>query len=62
MLFRSWVHVKIALLLVYIGLGVMAFRKAKTAGQQIGLLLTAFAVYGFIISVAISKSPLGIFA
>lgn len=60
--FPGWVHVKIALLLVYIGLGVMAFRKAKTAGQQIGLLLTAFAVYGFIISVAISKSPLGIFA
>ena len=60
--FPGWVHVKIALVLVYIGLGVMAFRKAKTLRQKAGFLLAALAVYGFIISVALYKSPLGIFS
>ena len=60
-MFPAWVHVKIALLVVYIGLGVMAFRKAKTSGQKAGFLLAAIAVYLFIVSVAITKSPLGIF-
>ena len=60
-MFPAWVHVKIALLVVYIGLGVMAFRKAKTSGQKAGFLLAAITVYLFIVSVAITKSPLGIF-
>lgn len=60
--FPAWVHVKMTLLLVYIGLGLMAFKKAKTAGQKVGFLVSALLVYMFIISVAVTKSPLGIFA
>ena len=60
--FPPFVHVKLALLVVYIGLGVMAFRKAKTAGQKAGFLLAAVAVFLFMVSVAVTKSPLGIFA
>jgi uncharacterized membrane protein SirB2 len=60
--FPPFVHVKLALLVVYIGLGVMAFRKAKTAGQKAGFLLAAVAVFLFMVSVAVTKSPLGVFA
>ena len=60
--FPAWVHVKITLLIVYIGLGLMAFKKAKTQGQKLSFLLAAVAVYVFLISVALAKSPAGFFA
>ena len=60
--FPAWVHVKITLLIVYIGLGVMAFKKAKTQGQKLTFLLAAVAVYVFLISVALTKSPAGFFS
>ena len=60
--FPPFVHVKLALLVVYIGLGVMAFRKAKTQGQKAGFLLAALTVFLFIISVAMTKQPLGVFS
>lgn len=60
--FPAWVHVKITLLIVYIGLGLMAFKKAKTQGQKLTFLLAAVAVYVFLISVALAKSPAGFFA
>ncbi len=60
--FPAWVHVKITLLVVYIGLGLMAFKKAKTQGQKLTFLLAAVAVYVFLISVALTKSPAGFFA
>jgi uncharacterized membrane protein SirB2 len=50
------------LLLVYIGLGIMAFKKAKTTNNKLSFLVSALLVYMFIISVAIAKSPLGVFA
>ncbi|MFO1391516.1 MAG: SirB2 family protein [Agitococcus sp.] len=59
--FPAWVHVKITLLIVYIGLGLMAFKKAKTQGQKLTFLLAAMAVYMFLISVALTKSPAGFF-
>jgi uncharacterized membrane protein SirB2 len=60
--FPVWVHVKITLLVVYIGLGLMAFKKAKTQGQKLTFLLAAVAVYVFLISVALTKSPAGFFS
>lgn len=60
--FPAWVHVKITLLIVYIGLGLMAFKKAKTQGQKLTFLLAAVAVYVFLISVALTKSPAGFFS
>ena len=59
--FPAWVHVKITLLIVYIGLGLMAFKKAKTQGQKLSFLLAAVAVYVFLISVALAKSPAGFY-
>jgi uncharacterized membrane protein SirB2 len=59
--FPVWVHVKITLLVVYIGLGLMTFKKAKTQGQKLTFLLAAVAVYVFLISVALTKSPAGFF-
>ena len=43
--FPAWVHVKMTLLLVYIGLGLMAFKKAKTTKQQVVFLVSALLVY-----------------
>jgi uncharacterized membrane protein SirB2 len=60
--FPAWVHVKITLLVVYIGLGLMAFKRAKTQGHKLTFLLAAVAVYVFLISVALTKSPAGFFA
>jgi uncharacterized membrane protein SirB2 len=40
----------------------MAFKKAKTNKQQVAFLVSAVLVYIFIISVAVTKSPLGVFA
>lgn len=60
--FPVWVHVKITLLVVYIGLGLMAFKKAKTQGQKLTFLLAAVAVYVFLISVALTKSRAGFFS
>lgn len=60
--FPVWVHVKITLLLIYIGLGVVAFRKAKTPQSQVAALAAALLVYVFILGVAIFKQPLGFFA
>lgn len=60
--FPPFVHAKLALLLVYIGLGVMAFRKAKGRARQVGFLLAAVLVFLFMISIAITKQPLGILA
>lgn len=60
--FPVWVHVKITLLVVYIGLGLMAFKKAKTQGQKLTFLLAAVAVYVFLISVGLTKSAAGFFA
>ncbi|PTQ88361.1 SirB2 family protein [Agitococcus lubricus] len=58
--FPVWVHVKLTLLVVYIGLGLVALKKAKTQGQRLVFIVLAMAVYGFIISVAVTKSPLGL--
>jgi uncharacterized membrane protein SirB2 len=61
--FPPFVHAKLALLLVYIGLGVMAFRKAKGRdSRQVGFLLAAVLVFLFMVSIAITKQPLGILA
>lgn len=60
--FPPFVHVKLLLLLVYIGLGVMAFRKAKSGIQKAGFLLAAMLVFLFMVSIAITKQPLGILA
>ena len=57
---HGWLTVKVLLLVVYVVLGIAAFRKARTKAVQIGCWVAALLVYGFIISVARAHHPLGI--
>jgi uncharacterized membrane protein SirB2 len=58
----NWLTMKIALVPMYIALGVLAFRPGQTAGRRIGLWASALLVYGFLISVARARTALGFFA
>lgn len=57
-----WLTVKVVLLAVYVGLGVAAFRFARTRAERAGLWAAALAVFLFIVSVARAHDALGIFA
>ena len=59
---QSWLTVKVVLLVAYITLGIMAFREGRPRPYRIGFWMLAVAVYLFIISVAITHHPLGIFS
>ena len=54
-----WLTAKVLGLFVYIGLGVVAFRFAKTSVQRLVAWLSALTVGAYIVSVALTKSPLG---
>lgn len=55
----AWLTAKVALLAVYVGLGVAAFWRGRTRAVRIACWLLALAVYGFIVSVARTHDPLG---
>lgn len=55
----AWVQVKIVALFVYIFLGVLAFRLAKGYGARVFCFFMALGVFAFMMSVAITKNPLG---
>jgi uncharacterized membrane protein SirB2 len=59
---QAWLTTKVLLLVIYIILGVFALRRARTRSGQIACFLAALAVYAFIISVAITHNPWGVFA
>lgn len=58
----AWLTAKVLLLVVYIVLGIYAFRVRRSAGARLAAWLAALAVFGFIVSVARAHDPLGIFA
>ena len=55
-----WLAAKIAGLLLYIGLGMLALRPTKPLALRIAAWVAALAVFGWIVSVAITKQPLGV--
>lgn len=57
---NAWLTVKIGLLLVYIVLGSLALKRARTRRARLASFLGALAAYGFIVSVALTQSPLGL--
>ena len=57
-----WLTTKVVLLVVYIGLGAMAFSPRRSRSVRIGFWVAALCVFGFIVSVARAHSPLGLFA
>lgn len=59
---QSWLTVKVVMLVIYIALGIAAFRPGRSTGARLGLWFAAMLVYGFIISVARAHHPLGVFA
>ena len=57
----TWLTAKVAALLLYIGLGMVALRFGRTRPVRISAWVSALAVAAYIVSVALSKSALGVF-
>ena len=57
---QPWIMAKIIGLVVYIGLGVAAFKVPNPTARKL-LWISALIVFAYIVSVAISKNPLGFF-
>jgi uncharacterized membrane protein SirB2 len=57
----GWLGAKIAALLVYIGLGMVAFRFGRTPAVRTGAFVMALLTAFYILTVAYTKSPLGMF-
>jgi uncharacterized membrane protein SirB2 len=57
-----WLVAKIAGLLLYIGLGLLALRPGRPLALRIAAWVAALAVFGWIVSVALTKQPLGLLA
>jgi uncharacterized membrane protein SirB2 len=61
-----WLRAKIIGLLLYIGLGTVALREARSARKatsrtlRLAAWLGALAVFGYIVSVAVTKDPMGV--
>ena len=53
-----WLAAKIIALLVYIGLGMLAFRFARSRAQRLAAWLAAMLVFGYIVSAAVTHDPL----
>lgn len=58
----DWLLAKIIALLVYIVLGSMALKRARTKRQRLMFALLALLVFLYIVSVALTKSVYGFFA
>lgn len=58
----AWLTVKVALLIVYIGLGIVALRPALKKPVRLAASAAAVLVFVFIASVARAHHPMGVFA
>jgi len=56
---RGWLAAKVVALVAYIALGIVALRKGKTRSVRLTAFVAALATFGYIVSVAVTKSPLG---
>jgi uncharacterized membrane protein SirB2 len=52
-----WLAAKIGALLLYIGLGILAFRFARSQAQRFAAWLAALLVFGYIVAAAITHDP-----
>ena len=59
---QGWLWAKVVALLVYIVLGTLALKRGRTRGVRLVAFAAAIATFGYIVSVAIAKSPLGFLA
>ncbi|HET7162732.1 MAG TPA: SirB2 family protein [Rhodanobacteraceae bacterium] len=58
---QAWLTVKVILLVVYIVLGVFALRRGRTRAIRAGFFAAAMIVFLFIVTVARTHAPIGIF-
>lgn len=58
----GWVAAKVAGLLVYVGFGTMALRRGRTREQRIAWWVAALLSFAYIVSVAVTRDPLGALA
>lgn len=56
----AWLSAKVLLLLVYVVLGSLALKRAPTPRLRALCFAAALAVYGFIISIALTHNPWGV--
>lgn len=56
---HAWVTAKIFGLIAYIILGSLALRAGRTRGTRIAAFLAAMVVFGWVVSVALTKNPWG---
>ena len=59
---QAWLTVKVVLLAVYIVLGIFALRRGHTRAVRGACFAAAIGVFLFIVSVALTHDPLGVFA
>lgn len=55
-----WLGAKLLLLLLYIVLGSLALKRARSGGGRLASYLGALGVYLFMVSVALAHQPLGV--
>jgi uncharacterized membrane protein SirB2 len=53
-----WLVVKLAAVIIYVGLGMLALRPALPKGVRVAAWVMALAMLGFIVSVATTQSPM----
>ena len=60
-LVQHWLTMKLGLLIVYILLGTLALKRGRTKEIRTGALIAAICTFGFMITVAYYRDPLGLF-
>lgn len=53
-----WLAAKIAALVLYIVLGTIALRRGRTCKARVTAFVAALAVFGYIVAVALTRTPL----
>jgi uncharacterized membrane protein SirB2 len=56
---QTWLGAKLLLLPVYIGLGTMALRRARTPAARLAWMLAALGCFGWIVATALAHDPRG---
>lgn len=59
---HAWVTAKIFGLIAYIILGSVALRAGRTPGARVAAWMAALLVFGWVVSVALTKNPWGFFS
>ena len=59
---NTWLTVKVVALLVYIVLGMFALRRGRTPQTRIICFALALMTFGFMVSVALTRHPAGVFS